>query len=410
MKISNKILFDKINLLLKNYLSELQLRDFSNEIDSLAYPDFSNADSNDNGNVNLQDIEARNLIDKTISFAKKYLAEKYLGEDIYLKLLYELALILSECDEMNIAEEILNNLIDDVKTNNLKAEALLALADILIRKSFWDKSIILIVKARELFGDLNDKIGIAKCENMCGTYYGERGEIVAARNYFINSLNLINENENDKLAARIESNLAILELICGNIDTASKYFTRAIEKFKKTGESKRLAEQLHNLGMMYLEQKKFDRAIIEFDNVIDIASNRQYQTILAISYLGKANALALMNNNKASLEYCYKAMDVAIKIEDRLTIADVYRVIGITERNYKHYDLAEKYFNISLRLNDEIKNRLNTAETSYEFGLLYDESGNKKEKDDWLKKALSYYEEIKASSKINHITGLISPV
>ena len=94
-------------------------------------------------------------------------------------------------------------------------------------------------------------------------------------------------------------------------------------------------------------------------------------------------------------------MDVAIKIEDRLTIADVYRVIAIIEKNYKHYDLAEKYLNISLRLNDEIKNRLNTAETSYEFGLLYKESGNNKEKDDWLKKALKYYEEIKAVQKVN---------
>ena len=127
--------------------------------------------------------------------------------------------------------------------------------------------------------------------------------------------------------------------------------------------------------MMYFEQRMYERAIVEFDGVITIASDRLYQTLLAISYLGKANSLALMNNNKAGLEFCYKAMDVAIKIEDRLTIADVYRVIAIIEKNYKHYDLAEKYLNISLRLNDEIKNRLNTAETSYEFGLLYKESG-----------------------------------
>ena len=403
MKELNKILYDKITLLLRKYLNSSQLLDYSNEIEAISLLKSFDQKPEELLEVNLKGVAARKLIDKTISFANENLSTEN-----YQKSLYDLASMLAECEEMNISEEILTNLINDVKSEQLKAESLLVLADILIRKSFWDKSIILIVQAKELFGDLNDKIGVAKCENLCGTYYGERGEIVSARNHFINSLNLLNENEDDKLAAKIESNLAILEIVCGNYDTAKKYFTRAINKFEKLGEYKRIAIQRHNMGMMYLDQKTCDRAIVEFDSVISLATNKQYHTILAISYLGKANALALMNKNKEGLEFCYKAMDIAIRIEDRLTIADVYRVFGIIERNFKHFDLAEKYLNISLRLNDEVKNRLNTAETSYEFGLLYNESGNNKGKEDWLKKALIYYEEIKAAQKVNHITELLA--
>lgn len=404
MRELNKILYNKITVLLRKYLNSSQLHDYLKELEAISSPK-SFDQKQELKEVNFKNVAARKLMDKTISFAKENLSI-----DKYQKLLYDLASMLAECEEINIAEEILTNLINDVKADQLKAESLLVLADILIRKSFWDKSIILIVQARELFGELNDKIGMAKCENLCGTYYGERGEILSARNHFINSLNLLNENEDDKLAAKIESNLAILEIICGNYNTAKKYFTRAIDKFEKLGEYKRIAVQRHNMGMMYLDQKTYDRAIVEFDSVISLATNKQYQTILVISYLGKANALALMNKNKEALEYCYKAMDIAIRIEDRLTIADVYRVFGIVERNFKHFDLAEKYLNISLRLNDEVKNRLNTAETSYEFGLLYHERRNNKEKEDWLKKALKYYEEIKAAQKINHITELLSTV
>ena len=403
MKELNKILYDKITLLLRKYLNSSQLLDYSNEIEAISLLKSFDQKPEELLEVNLKDVAARKLIDKTISFANENLSTEN-----YQKSLYDLASMLAECEEMNISEEILTNLINDVKSEQLKAESLLVLADILIRKSFWDKSIILIVQAKELFEDLNDTVGVAKCENLCGTYYGERGEIVSARNHFINSLNLLNENEDDKLAANIESNLAILEIVCGNYDTAKKYFTRAINKFEKLGEYKRIAIQRHNMGMMYLDQKTYDRAIVEFDSVISLATNKQYHTILAISYLGKANALALMNKNKEGLEFCYKAMDIAIRIEDRLTIADVYRVFGIIERNFKHFDLAEKYLNISLRLNDEVKNRLNTAETSYEFGLLYNESGNNKGKEDWLKKALIYYEEIKAAQKVNHITELLA--
>jgi len=101
-------------------------------------------------------------------------------------------------------------------------------------------------------------------------------------------------------------------------------------------------------------------------------------------------------------------MDVAIKIEDKLTIADVYKVIGTIERNQMHYDSADKYLNISLRLNNELENRLNTAETSFEYGILSDKNGKVSEKTDWLKKALEYYSEIKAAGKVDVIEEMLA--
>ena len=224
MKTTNKILFEKISTMLKSYLKFSQLREFLGDAESISFSEIefptNYSDREEKRDINLRDIKARNFIDKTITYA-----ERNLGIEDYQKLQFDLSLILAECDEMNIAEEILTNLINNVKTEpHIKAESLLALADILIRKSFWDKSIVLIVQARELFGDLNDSIGMAKCENMSGTYYGERGEIISARNHFVNSLNLLKEKEDSKLEARIESNLAILEVICGNCDIANKYF------------------------------------------------------------------------------------------------------------------------------------------------------------------------------------------
>ena len=150
MKESNKILYDKVNNLLKKYLNTSQLQNYSNELDAISLPKFFNQ-KQEFKEVNFKDVAARKLIDKTISFAKENL-----DTSKYQNLLYDLASMLAECEEMNISEEILTHLINDVKADQLKAESLLVLADILIRKSFWDKSIILIVLVTEIFGDLND--------------------------------------------------------------------------------------------------------------------------------------------------------------------------------------------------------------------------------------------------------------
>ncbi len=45
-----------------------------------------------------------------------------------------------------------------------------------------------------------------------------------------------------------------------------------------------------------------------------------------------------------------KSMEVAHKINDKLTIAEVYKIKGIIQRTVKNFILAENYFETSLRL------------------------------------------------------------
>ena len=60
-----------------------------------------------------------------------------LAEDVYPKLLLELAKLLADSEEINLAEEILHISMGKVRSKSYYAESLLVIADIFIRKSLW---------------------------------------------------------------------------------------------------------------------------------------------------------------------------------------------------------------------------------------------------------------------------------
>ena len=400
MSNSNNILTNKINDLLKELLTALQLKEINGTFQSISQP--THQPSTRQIDISAENINRRMFIDGVITYAMINLAE-----DVYPKLLLELAKLLADSEEINLAEEILHISMGKVRSKSYYAESLLVIADIYIRKAYWDKSYILIDQAREIFAKRDDKHGLAKCENFYGIIYGERGDLKKSREYFLCSRDLLQNTTNTKFSAQVEMNLGIIENIFGNFSNAEKHFLDALHKFETLNEQKQVAELKHNLGMFYVEQQDYKKAIEEFDKGITISLRKNYKTILAISYLGKANALLCLGNYTDASEYANKAMDTAIIIEDKLTIADAYRITGILERKLKYYDTAEKYFQISLRLNTELNNKVNLAETSFELGLLNSEIGNENEKNHWLKESLKYYTDINVKHKIKIIDEML---
>jgi tetratricopeptide (TPR) repeat protein len=353
MKNLSEIFLNKITLCLEEFFSKSQVTELIQGFETQRFPNNQSpaalSESTFLTELDYNSIEERKIIDGTITFAKKTLEK-----DSYSKFLLELAKVLAENDNMNMAAEILVNSIQKVQSDSFYAESSLALADIFIRKAYWDNSLTLINQAKVIYTRLGDKLGLARCENLFGTSYGERGVLQISKDHFKNGLDLLQDNLNVKLSAEIETNLAILENISGNFSVAELHIFSALHKFEILGDTKRIAEVRHNIGMLFLEQKEYVKANIEFDKAIAIATAENYQTLLSVSFLGKAETLLRCDDYKNSLAYCYNALDIANKIEDKLTIADVYRVIGMLERKQKNYKLSEKYLQISLSLNEEL--------------------------------------------------------
>ena len=314
--------------------------------------------------------------------------------------------------ELDTASQIFERTLASVEEfpslENIAAYSMLALGEVFSRQAQWEKSISNINLAKKLFNKHKDLRGIAKCNNLLGTIYGDRGNFKKARSSFENSLTFLNPRTDAALIGMVEMNLGILSNMQGKHDEALFFYQRAIIKYDKLKDMRRISQLRHNLGMLHAQKGEYEEALKEFDGSIAIAMKADYLPDLALSYLSKAFVYSQLDDFPLAIAFADKSMDICYKINDRLSIADLYKVKGIVERKLKHYDMAENYFMTSLRINSELGNPLNQAETLFELGILYIEVKMKQKAVKQLKSALSLFKKMETSFMVNKINKLLA--
>ncbi len=304
-------------------------------------------------------------------------SEKILSEGKYLDLLLTLGKASIALGESTLSKDLFELVIakvtEDTKYSNYKANAFLGLGEVYSNQAYWKESLKCLAKAKNIFQNEKDMTGYARCENLIGTIYGDRGNLSKAKKQFEKSLSLLHPQKDKYMMGIIEDNLGIVNHAQDNFDEAISYFYRALSKFSQVSDHRRISEVRYNLGLLFLQKREYDSALTELENSIAEALKAEYMPTIGLSYFCRSNVYAELNDFPLAIAFADKAMEISYKINDRLSIADIYRVKGIIQRKLENKELSENYLQTSLRMNKELDNKFNQAETSFELGLLYKE-------------------------------------
>ena len=311
---------------------------------------------------------------------------------------------------LHIYGRVLKESISDANLESFSAYAYLSMGDLYSRQADWENSILFISRAAELFDKQKDIKGLARAENLLGTIYGDKGDINQAQYHFEQSLSYLDTKKDEAIIGMLEINLGILNNMQGNYDTALSYYHRALIKFEQTQDMRRIAEAKNNLGLLYTLKGDYDEAALEYDKSIAISLNINYLYALGVSYLSKGYIFAQTGDFVLAGAFTDKAMDIAHKINDRLSVADIYKIKGIIDRKQKKYDSAENYFKTSIKINQELENLLNEAESCYELSLLYIDTGRTADARNYLLTALGNYKKINNPVMAEKINSLIQSI
>jgi tetratricopeptide (TPR) repeat protein len=351
---------------------------------------------------NFYSEQFRTLFDYIVS-----LGQKYLDMGKLIDLLFTLTKSAIALGEFSIAMDLASHLLAKTKGEpgfkNIHSNTLLLIGEINSRQADWQLSFNYIKKAKAEFIRQNDLKGLANCENLMGTIYGEIGEIKNAEKYFKSAYKYLDEKRDKVIVAGIETNLGIINNICGELDSAFSFFKRSLLKYELMGDVRRVAELRHNLGMNYTKKRNFNKAINEFDRSINISLKYRFLPTLAISLLSKSYVFTEQDEYELATALANKGLEISHKINDKLSIADIYKIFGIIKRKQKMFSESENYFVSSLRINKDLNNKLNMAETSFELGLLYLDMRDVKEAKKHFMSARNFYKSIDAKREIEKI-------
>jgi tetratricopeptide (TPR) repeat protein len=207
-------------------------------------------------------------------------------------------------------------------------------------------------------------------DNILGTNYAEQGKTTMAEKFFHKAYVAFEESGQDEMIGTALMNLGIVQNIRGNYQQALGQYRRAQSIFERLGDLRRLAQLHHNIGMTYLQWNRTKEAIVEFDASYFLGSKQQQEPVMATSLLGKANAFYKRSDLDVAAKLVGQALALFEQCGDRLGQADGYKLKGMIFRDKKDYVLASSCFQTSLRINRDLDNKLNIAETFFELGLM----------------------------------------
>jgi tetratricopeptide (TPR) repeat protein len=404
-----KIFEDEIQNLLKEYFVE-------DDFKRLIF-DSSHSLPNDDISAKISDLYKKQLdikieesserlqIDRTITFA-----EKKLESEKFFDFILELGTVCNNSGKLNLAQEIFNKVNRRTSDKNVKAKSLIGLADVCSRRANWTRSISLVTEAESIYKETNNKAGIANCFNLLGSISGEMGDIERAKTYFSQSLVFANESSEKQLNAKIETNLGVINSILGNTDEAVEHLESALIIYKETNDLKRVAESYLNIGLNFLQSDNRKSAIAAFDKGIEISLDNQFISVLAVLYIAKSQLLIAQKEIIAAKEFADKALSLSHVLDDKLSIAEIYKVRGIIAREMNDSQTAESYLMISLRINTKQRSNLGIAETSAEIAALYSDQGKYELSNNYYLQALDFYRKSNAKDKVMKIEKLIRSV
>ena len=402
-----KIELNEIKDILENFFSKNEILEFRGNFQG---KDFTLPEQQKLSAKNKKQIE----VDITASYLKQVqfdilttFAEHKLNKLKYISFLLSLGEYLISLGEFSSAIDIHQKIFNETKTEtslkNIAANACYSLGEIFSREAKWIECFEYTKKAFGLFKRQNDLKGCAKCENLLGTVYGEQGNLSEAANHFQESLHYLDEKKDAVLMGHIENNLGIINNIYSNYDQALFYYNRALINFQRLNDHHKLAQIRHNIGITYIKKKEYAKALTELDKSIAITLNDSIFSLLGISYVTKAFIYAQMEDVQLSKAFADKAMEICYKTNDKLSVAEIYKVEGMLKRIQKKFIQGESYLKTSLRINKEYKNSLNEAETNLELGILYKQWKKPDQSKKCLEDSLTYFKKIRAVHEIANI-------
>lgn len=403
-------LFNSFKEIIDNFFNQKQINEFTSLYASSVSEDVADGstDKSNYPDFKIQDgLSFRSQIDLLITFsANRLQKEKYLSLLLFLS---QSAITNGEfTTAIEINEKIIALTSDDPNMKDITSNAYLLIGEIFSRQANWENSFNFIRKARVMFESINNLKGVAKCENLLGTIYGDLGDVKTAIENFESALSKTLNDFDYALKGKIEINLGIVNSIKGKSDEALGYFKRALLNYEKINDKKRVAEIHQNIGMVYSKKGEYNSAIKKFDESLAAAIESNYLQTIGVIYISKAFVYSQLRDYSLSTAFADKAMEVAYKLNDKLTIAEVYKIKGVIQKNLKNYPLSENYLLTSLRLNVDAGNQLNQAETHHELGLLYKEMKDDKKSKENFNLALDYFKKINAEPEIRNLESLIT--
>ncbi len=231
-----------------------------------------------------------------------------------------------------------------------------------------NSSFIFLEKALKISEKHHWEEGKSICYFNMGEFFVFKSELMKAVDYFYKCLSISIEQKNEILTANTYKSLGDCYSLLGNYPKALELIIKANDIFKNQRDKKEYIKGLNNLGLMYDDMKKYDKAISVFKHGLQL--NQTYKYSKLDSYFRVNMGMAMVENG--NLEEAFSNFSIVLKDTSRNPYNDVYVYVSMSEiyEKKKEYQKALMYY-------QQGKEMMNKADYSGSVQMLLSQVGYK---------------------------------
>lgn len=232
----------------------------------------------------------------------------------------------------------------------------------------WDKAIGYFQDGLLVSEEANNfrrKAGIIKS---MGVIYLFKGDTEGGYKYLKNSLKICEEIKAEALYAMVLNNIGIYYDMVGEWENAVKYYKKSLSISKKLNNIIEMSNIMGNLGFTYSSLNKSERATYYFKESIKLSEKIGdiYNKGINLIHLGE-EYLKKNKFNKIKY-YIIQAEEIFKILEDKLGLADVYRLKAKLFKKIKNWKDSEIFFIKAIKVYSKFGDKINEGESYYEWG------------------------------------------
>ena len=156
----------------------------------------------------------------------------------------------------------------------------------------------------------------------------------------------------------------------GNWKKSIDYYKKSLSIYKNHNNIIQTSNTMGNLGFAYSSTNQSGKAIFYFNESIKISEKTGDIYNKGINSIHLSEEYLKKDDFKKAKYYIEPAEEIFKKLDDKLGLADVFKIKAILSKKQKKWEDSDRFFKKAIDIYSKQRDRLNEGESYYEWGDL----------------------------------------
>lgn len=273
-------------------------------------------------------------------------------------------------------------------------------------KGQYDKAITYYMESLDISEQLNDQKSISMNVNSLGNLYTDMGDYDKAKFFYLKGLKIDQAIGDDEGMASAYVNIGNVYNKKGQVAKAIEYLLKSLKIQEQIGSVYGMGLCYINIGEVYQQQGDLTSAMENYEQSLQYFDSVAYDFGSASCYNNMANIFQAQGQLKKAVTYHLKALSLREKIKDQMSIANSVANLGKLAMRMDDLKMAEFYLKRSLGISEELEDQVGVAASLSSLGRIKCKQQQYPLAEDYGRRALTIAQqkgslvEIKSASKL----------